>query len=80
MKSLTVQLPAALIAEIEAESRRRSISKSDVVRERLQRARPAAAPLEAIADLVGSVNGLPDLSSRTKHYLRSSGYGAKRAR
>ncbi len=81
MKSLTIRLPAALIAEIEAESRGRNISKSDVVRERLQQARPVRAPLEAIADLVGSVDGLPaDLSSRTKHYLRSSGYGGKRPR
>ena len=36
--------------------------------------------LDAIADLIGSVDGLPrDLSSRTKKYLRSTGYGIKRA-
>ena len=32
MKSLTVRLPEALVAEIEAESRQRRRSKSDVVR------------------------------------------------
>src|SRR5579884_3778493 len=63
MKSLTVRLPDQLVMEIEAESRNRHCPKSDIVRERLQR---GAAPahdscnrLSAIADLVGSVEGLP---------------------
>jgi hypothetical protein len=35
--------------------------------------------LAAIADLIGSVNGLPsDLSARKKHYLKAMGYGQKR--
>lgn len=85
MKTLTVRLPEPLAAEIEAESNWRRISKSDVVRERLQLAsRPAArrpAPVEAIADLIGSVGGLPaGLSARKKRYLRSTGYGRKRPR
>ena len=84
MKTLTVRLPDPIAAEIEAESRERRISKSDVVRERLQaspkRTRPAAA-LEAIAHLIGSVDGLPeDLSARKKHYLRTLGYGRNRSR
>jgi hypothetical protein len=85
MKTITVRLPEILIADIEAESRARKISKSDVLRERLQfgktpRRRPAAA-LQAIADLIGSVEGLPpDLSSRKKDYLKRTGYGQKRAR
>ncbi len=84
MKTLTVRLPELLVAGIEAESRERRISKSDVVRERLQHAigstqRPGA-PLAAIADLIGSVDGLPaDLSTRKKHYLKATGYGRKRA-
>ena len=85
MKTLTVRLPESLAAAIEAESRRRRISKSDVVRERLERAAPAAceasSPAYAIADLIGSVDGLPvDLSARKKRYLRAMGYGRKRAR
>jgi len=67
MTILTVRLPEALVAEIEAEARRRMISKSDVVRERLTRPagkRGGAAALDQIADLVGSVDGLPsDLST-----------------
>ena len=85
MKTLTVRLPEPLVTEIEAESRGRKCSKSDVVRERLQRAaRPKgrqSTPLNAIADLIGSVDGLPaDLSTRKKRYLKATGYGQKRAR
>jgi hypothetical protein len=84
VKTLTVRLPDSLAAEIEAESRRRGVSKSDIVRERLERAPTGAAePNPAsydIADLIGSVDGLPaDLSARKKHYLRL-GYGRKRSR
>lgn len=84
MKTLTVRLPEPLVADIEAESRGRKISKSDVVRERLEtepRKRRRSTSLNAIADLVGSVDGLPaDLSARKKDYLRSTGYGKKRPR
>jgi Arc/MetJ-type ribon-helix-helix transcriptional regulator len=84
MKTLTVRLPEPLVADIEAESRGRRISKSDVVRERLERPRSrrnSAASMNAIADLVGSVNGLPtDLSARRKKYLHATGYGQKRPR
>jgi Ribbon-helix-helix protein, copG family len=84
MKTLTVRLPDALAAAIEAEARLRKLSKSDIVRERLERAPVGAAePNPAsydIADLIGSVDGLPaDLSARKKHYLRL-GYGRKRSR
>jgi Arc/MetJ-type ribon-helix-helix transcriptional regulator len=86
MKTLTVRLPAPLVAEIEAESRARRMSKSDVVRERLRHAprradRPKRDPLAAIGDLIGAVDGLPaDLSRDTKHRLRTTGYGQKRPR
>ena len=85
MKTLTVRLPEALVAQIETESRRRRLSKSDVVRERLSRSSrssPRQTPtLDAIADLIGSVDGLPpDLSTQKKKYLKSMGYGHKRAR
>lgn len=83
MKILTVRLPEPLVADIELESRGRKISKSDVVRERLERARRKrrrTPSLDAIADLIGSVDGLPaDLSSRKNEYLRKSGYGRRRS-
>jgi Arc/MetJ-type ribon-helix-helix transcriptional regulator len=84
MKTVTVRLPAALVADLETESQKRHCSKSDIVRERLTlaaRSRAAAGPTHTIADLVGSVNGLPaDLSGRKKAYLRTTGYGRKRPR
>jgi Arc/MetJ-type ribon-helix-helix transcriptional regulator len=83
MKTLTVRLPEPLAAEIEAESRERRISKSDVVRERLQcsPSRVQADPLASIRDLIGSVDGgRPDLSSRKKEYLRTIINARKRAR
>jgi Arc/MetJ-type ribon-helix-helix transcriptional regulator len=85
VKTLTVRLPEPLVAEIEAESRGRRRSKSDIVRERLQRTagpnRRQTTPLDAIADLIGSVDGLPaDLSAQKKRHLKTTGYGQKRAR
>jgi hypothetical protein len=85
MKTLTVRLTQGLAAEIEAESRDRKISKSDVVRERLERAprgpRRTPPSFAAIADLIGSLDHLPaDLSARYKHYLKTTGYGRRRPR
>jgi hypothetical protein len=85
MKTIRVRLPEALAAEIEAESRLRKVSKSDVIRDRLEaagrEAENASRALDAIADLIGSVEGLPpDLSSRKKSYLKDTRYHQKRAR
>ena len=84
MKTLTVRLPDPLVAQLDAESRARHVSKSEIVRERLQavagRTRRSAA-LDRIADVIGSVDGLPeDLSARKKAYLLAGGYGRKRSR
>lgn len=84
MKTLTVRLPEDLIAQIEAELRRRRLSKSDVVRERLTEKDKSygnrSTLLDAVADVIGSVDKLPhDLSARKKKYLRSTGYGDKRS-
>ena len=84
MRSVTVRLPDQLVSEIEAESRERNCAKSDVVRERLRRGPgPASSPsarLNLIADLIGSVDGLPaDMSGRRKRYLKTTGYGKKRS-
>jgi len=85
MRSLTVRLPDQLVAEIESESRERNCAKSDIVRERLQRgAGPSTGSstrLNLIADLIGSVDGLPaDLSGRKKRYLKTTCSGKKRSR
>ena len=85
MRTLTVRLPEALVAEIEEESRGRRVSKSDVIRERLKlparSLRSRRTPADSIADLVGSIDGLPaDLSARKKKYLKATGYGRKLTR
>jgi len=78
MKSVTYRLPEKLVADIEAESRARKVSKSDIVRNRLSSATPKREPsFDDVAHLAGSVKGLPaDLSSNKKKYLRA-GYGRK---
>ena len=90
MKTLTVRLPESLVAEIESESLARRVSKSDVVRERLQSGPHTARSKahrpsfrEMAGDLIGSLKGdsLPrDLSANKKKYLRELGYGENRAR
>ena len=83
MKTLTVRLPDRLAADIEAEARKRGVSKSDIMRERLERAPNTprnTALLDSVAHLFGSVeDDLPsDLSARKKHYLRTRGFGLRR--
>jgi hypothetical protein len=84
-KTLTVRLPEALVAAIDAESRRRGLTRSDVVRERLESAdvstRGSGVSLHGIADLIGAADGLPaDMGRRHKAYLKATGYGRKRSR
>lgn len=85
MKALTVRLPNELVAQIETEARQRKLSKSDVVREWLTRGLPGHGnlplTLDAISDLIGSVDGLPpDLSANAETYFRSVGHGVRRSR
>jgi hypothetical protein len=82
-QSLTVRLTDELAANLDAEARARSLSRSDVVRERLESHDRYGAPagFGAIADLVGSIDGLAaDVSTKRKDYLKRSGYGRKRSR
>jgi Arc/MetJ-type ribon-helix-helix transcriptional regulator len=83
MKSVTVRLPDSLVDDIEAEAQKRKMSKTDIMRERLSRNTESGkvpSSLEAIADLIGSIDELPaDLSRNKKAYLKA-GYGRKRPR
>lgn len=76
MKSVTLRLPDSLVDEIEAEARKRKMSKTDVMRERLTRNTENVtipASLKAIADLIGSIDELPsDLSRNRKTYLKAA--------
>lgn len=83
MTTITIRLPEPLAADIAGEARRRQISKSLVVRERLQAGRrvPLSDATDAIADLIGPLPGLPtDLSTATKTQLGKWGYGIKHTR
>jgi hypothetical protein len=90
VKTTTFRLPDNLVGEIDAEARRRRVSRSDVVRERLETYAVRASPprvapsfRDLAADLIGSVGGdglPPDLATRKKHYLKAWGYGQKRHR
>ena len=85
MYVMTRQMLEQSILPLGLRSRERQISKSDIVRERLatahRRARERPASIDAIADLIGSVDGLPSrLSARRKAYLKKTTYGRKRTR
>ena len=85
VKTLTVRLSDVLASEIEAESHARKVSRSDIVRERLEHGRGTSAgvhvtTLDLVRDLVGSVDGLPtDLSERVDKALKTTGYGTNRS-
>lgn len=80
MGVLTVKLPAVLEARLDALVRSRKQSKSELVREAIERlADEGAAPaqgsvLELVSDLVGVGDGPRDLSTNPKHMR---GYGKK---
>jgi hypothetical protein len=83
--NLSVRLSKSLAADLERESRRRGVSKSDFVRDCIERTistqkRPPS--FEQIAHLIGSVEDdlPPDLSARVDHYLRKTGFGRDRRR
>src|ERR1700738_1678024 len=84
VKTVAVRLPEELVAQIEAESRDRRMSKSDVIRERLSSTlspRRRGRLLDVIQEVTGLLDGLPaDLSARKKHYRKTRGYGQKRSR
>lgn len=73
MNTLTVKLPAALNARLEALVRARKQSKSALVREALERLVEESAPpakasvLDLVGDLAGIGDGPRDLSSNPKH-------------
>ena len=78
MKVLTLKLPEALLARLEASARQRGTSKSALVREALEAAlagNGAQAPvscLDLVRDLVGKVKGPGDLST-SERYLEDFG-------
>ena len=86
MKTVTFRLPDELVADLDSEAQRRHMSRTDLVRERLEtysagtRSAARASFLDLARDLVGSVGDddrPADLGARHKHYLKAWGYGKK---
>ena len=76
---LTVKIPEPLLAEIEAAARQRRVSKSVIVRERIELGRQngEASLWSRMEDLPIETDSVPgDLSSNPKHL---EGYGASGA-
>lgn len=85
MQTLVIRIPDDLARELEAESKKTHLTKSEVARRRLiaagSRSHDMSSGFDLIADLVGSVEGGPaDMSARKKEYLKSNGYGKSRHR
>ncbi|MFM7291701.1 MAG: CopG family ribbon-helix-helix protein [Planctomycetia bacterium] len=79
MRTISVKLPEPLATWLDRAASERSRSRSEIIREALERWQAAAragdgpSVAEALGDLRGSVSGPRDLSTNPKH-LR--GYGA----
>lgn len=78
MKTLTVKLPDPLFAEIEGAARERNVTKSEIVRERLERSNTGKQSLwSRMEDLVIHDESLPtDLAT---HKARLRHYGKNRS-
>ncbi len=77
MQTITVKIPEVLASEIAREAKKRKVTKSQVVRERLTKENdPSPSAWDLMKDLVFSSDKLPhDLSSNKKHM---EGYGKSR--
>ncbi|MFN3351657.1 hypothetical protein [Pseudorhodoplanes sp.] len=86
MKSRSYRLPDKLVDDIEAEARRRKVSATDVVRERLSGTASSTPTAESwkdsLAKFAGAVDELPHAgdSRNIKAALKASGYGRNRSR
>src|SRR5437868_7978146 len=73
MTSISLKLPDILLREVEAEARRRRLSKSALIRESLettlrrQRRRKRLTCLDLAGDLAGKFKGPPDFSTNRKY-------------
>lgn len=73
MTTISVKLPEALGARLEAEARRRRTTKSAVIRELLEeglskpRRKKAVTCYDLVKDLIGSVRGPRDLATNPKY-------------
>ncbi len=85
MKTMVVKVPERLALEIEHEARQTGLTKSDVMRRRLERgADPEVKPpsfYDLAKDLIGNLKDETrptDVSARKKYYLKKWGYGKRK--
>lgn len=74
MKMMSLKLPDDLLREVEEEARRTGLTKSQVIRhlveEGFKHKRKAKSPVtcaDLAGDLIGSLNGPPDLSTNRRY-------------
>lgn len=83
---MSLKLPTDLRAWVAAEAQRREASQSDVVRRALEQARKGSVAKRSLScadlagDLVGSMEGPPDLSTNKAYLKQAVLKGARRAR
>lgn len=78
VKTLTVKVPELLFAEIESAARTRKVTKSEIVRERLERSETGRMSLwSRMEDLVIHDESLPTDLGTNKEHLRH--YGKNRS-
>jgi len=82
MRTLTIKFPDFLFAEVERTAKARKITKSEIVRERVEAGATAAsgetpgAIWKRITDMAGDCDTIPrDFSANKKKYLRQWGFG-----
>lgn len=85
MQTLVIRIPDDLARELEAESKKAHLTKSEVARRRLvaagSQSHQSTTGFDLIADLIGTVEGGPaDMSARKKSYLKTKDYGKSRHR
>jgi len=79
MTTISLKLPETLLAQLEAESRQRRVTKSALVRTALEKelAAPAAGGeascFDLARDLAGSLKGLPKDLSTNPNYMNGFG-------
>jgi hypothetical protein len=84
--TISLKLTDPLLREVEAEARRRGLSKSALIRDSLeatlrrQRAKKTVTCLELMGDMVGSFHGPRDLSTNRRYLTEAVASHARRNR
>lgn len=84
MTTISLKLPELLLRDVEAEARRRGLSKSALIRDSLEsalrrdRSRKVATCLDLMGKAVGSFRGPKDFSTNRRYLIEAISSGARR--